>query len=113
MPTSRHPAYVWGRRTNEKGEALLDSTDAARLLRLNPSDPLFRRYDQLRANGALRPAVLDPVVLFRAKDVERLAAYDYTDTPAKLNAGEAVLLYALIGGVTLATAACLIVWIVR
>ena len=72
MATSRRPAYTWGRRTNEKGEALLDSTDAARLLRLHPHDPLFRRYDTLRATGKLRPAHVDPVVLFRQSDVDRL-----------------------------------------
>lgn len=67
MSTSRHPSYRDAGKSN-----LIDSTEAARMLRLSPHDPLFRRYDILRAAGRLKPVSLDPV-RFNVDDVRALA----------------------------------------
>lgn len=68
MTTTRHDAY---RRSG--GSNLLSSTEAARMLQRHPGDPLFRRYDQLRASGKLKPVSVDPVVRFDPDRVRELA----------------------------------------
>ena len=55
------------------GRPCIDSTDAARALRLHSHDPLWRRYDQFRAAGKLHPVTLDPVPLYDLEAIDRLA----------------------------------------
>lgn len=86
-------------RTHE-GVPVLDATDTARRLRLHSHDPLFRRYDQLRATGALRPVTIDPVPLYRVTDVDRLARpWEYTDGEPARGAWKPVVVAALVGAV--------------
>jgi hypothetical protein len=68
MATTRHPAY--------SSDALITSTEAARILRSNPHDPLaFRRLDQLRSTRKLVPIDIDDAhgPRFLRSDVEALA----------------------------------------
>lgn len=68
--------------TGARADGLLDSTEAARTVQARPTDPLWQRYDQLRASGALRPVTLDPVALFNPHDVARAARpWDFPAEP--------------------------------
>lgn len=68
-PHPRHPAYGT--------DAVITSTEAARILRTSPHDPLaFHRLDGLRATGKLKPIWVGDDQLgarFLRSDVERLA----------------------------------------
>ena len=94
MSTTRHPAYT--------ADALITSTEAARILRSNPHDPLaFRRLDQLRSTRKLVPIDVDDAhgPRFLRSDVEALARpWEHAEevTPAT-NVWKTVLVAALVG----------------
>ena len=95
------------------GRPCIDSTDTARQLRLHPSDPLFRRYEALRASGRLRPVTLEPVPLFDYDEVARLARpwepVDGLDDP--LREARGIVVGVALGAVLIAVAVGL-VWMV-
>lgn len=112
MATSRHPAYRsqteanrWRSDMTPAWFDLVDSTEAARIVRRHPHDPLFARYDSLRAAGLLRPAQLDPTVRFYRGDCERYmdgtlpAEPDPDENPLAPMRG--VIVGGLIGGILL------------
>lgn len=89
-PRAAHPVYG--------ADAVISSTEAARLLRTSPHDPLaWARLDQLRASGKLKPIRVDSDCWYLESDVLAAARpWEHEDVFEPARAVEVALIASLV-----------------